>query len=172
VNKTHLGDRLATEDVDIIRFLGGFMKVKLRGGGGSGLFGRLGLLFGRLGGLTLVLLGLAGSLSLGAIGRSPQGEVVTQQLHNESAVAVRLLGEGVELGDGVVKGLLGEVASTVGRVQDLVVEDREVQGQTEADGVGGRELSLSNVGSALMSWSVRLCTQGGGWEIRGKPSQK
>jgi hypothetical protein len=36
---------------------------------------------------------------------------------------VRLLGKGVELGNGVVEGLLGEVTSSVGRVEDLVADD-------------------------------------------------
>ena len=41
------------------------------------------------------------------------------------------------------------MASTVGRVQDLVVEDREVQRQAETDRVGRCELSLGNVGGRL-----------------------
>lgn len=41
------------------------------------------------------------------------------------------------------------MASTVWRVQDLIVEDREVQGETETDGVGRSELSLSDVGGVL-----------------------
>jgi hypothetical protein len=41
------------------------------------------------------------------------------------------------------------VACAVGGVQDLVVEDGEVEGKTEADGVGRGELSLGDVGSAL-----------------------
>jgi hypothetical protein len=41
------------------------------------------------------------------------------------------------------------VACTVGRVQDLVVEDGEVEGKAKADGVGRGELSLGDVGSAL-----------------------
>jgi hypothetical protein len=76
-------------------------------------------------------------------------EVVTEELHDEGAVTVRLLGERVELGNGIVEGLLREVASPVGAVQDLVVEDGEVEGKTKADGVSGSELSLGNVGSAL-----------------------
>jgi hypothetical protein len=44
----------------------------------------------------------------------PEGKVVSEKLHDEGRVLVRLLGEGVKLGDGVVKGLLGKVASTVG----------------------------------------------------------
>ena len=43
------------------------------------------------------------------------------------------------------------MASTVGRVQDLVVEDREVQRKAETDGVGRCELSLGNVGGRLCS---------------------
>lgn len=41
------------------------------------------------------------------------------------------------------------MASTVGRVQDLVVEDGEVEGQAKADGVSGGQLGLSDIGSAL-----------------------
>ena len=41
------------------------------------------------------------------------------------------------------------MARAVGRVQDLVVEDREVEGETQADGVGGGELGLGNVGGVL-----------------------
>lgn len=123
---------------------------KLGSSGGSLL--SLGLLGGllSLGGGGLVLLGGIGAgIGLGGVRRGPEGEVVAQQLHDEGAVAVRLLGQGVELGDGVVKGLLGKVASTVGRVQDLVVEDGEVQRKTQADGVGRGELSLGDVGGIL-----------------------
>jgi hypothetical protein len=42
------------------------------------------------------------------------------------------------------------VASLVRRVEDLVVEDREVKSQTEADGVSGGKVSLSNFSSALV----------------------
>ena len=41
------------------------------------------------------------------------------------------------------------MASTVGRIQDLVIEDGEVKGQSETDGVSRGELSLSDVGGAL-----------------------
>ncbi len=104
--------------------------------GGTGSSGRvsrglLGGLLGLGGGGGLVLLGGIGAgLGLGRVRRSPQGEVVTEELHDEGAVAVRLLGQRVELGNGVVKGLLGKMASAVGRVEDLVVEDGEVEGKT------------------------------------------
>jgi len=38
------------------------------------------------------------------------------------------------------KNLLGEGACAVGRVEDLVVEDGEVEGEAEPDGVRGRQL--------------------------------
>ena len=37
---------------------------------------------------------------------------------------VRLLGKRVELGNSVVKGLLGEVASTIRAIEDLVATDQ------------------------------------------------
>ena len=70
-------------------------------------------------------------------------------MHDKGAVAVRLLGERVELGNGVVEGLFGKVAGTVGRVKDLIVEDGEVESQAEADRVGRGQLGLGNIGSAL-----------------------
>jgi hypothetical protein len=116
-------------------------------GGGGGSRGRL------LGSLSrlLRLLGSFGGSSLGliAIGRRPQSEIVAQELHDEGAVAVRLLGERIELGDGIVKRLLGQMAGTVRRVEDLVVEDGEVQGETKTDGMRRGELGLSNIGGVL-----------------------
>jgi hypothetical protein len=42
------------------------------------------------------------------------------------------------------------VASLVGGVENLVVEDGEVERKTKADGVGRRQLSLGNLGSGLV----------------------
>ena len=88
---------------------------------GSGLARRsfcLLLLLFSLGGLSLT-----GGLGLAAIRRSPQSQVVAKQLHDKRAITVRLLREGVELGDRIVKCLLCEMASTVGGVENFVVED-------------------------------------------------
>ena len=41
------------------------------------------------------------------------------------------------------------MAGTVRRVEDLVVEDGEVEGEAETDGVSGSELGLGNVGGVL-----------------------
>ena len=112
---------------------------------------RLGLLCLDIGLSCLLLLGCIGwcGLSLGAIRRSPEGKVVSEQLHDEGTVAVRLLGERVQLSNGIIESLLGEMAGTVWGVQDLVVEDGEVEGQAKADGVGWSQLGLCNVGGIL-----------------------
>ena len=52
------------------------------------------------------------------------------------------------------------MAGTVGRVQDLVVEDREVQCQTETDWVSWGELSLGNIGGRLFGGVSRCCGVG------------
>lgn len=94
------------------------------------------------------------SFTLTTIRRCPQGQVVSEQLHDQSAVAVGLLGERVELSDGIVKGLLGEVAGAVGRVEDFVVEDTEVEGKTKTDGMSRSEFGLCDVGGILCGRSV------------------
>ena len=95
-------------------------------------------------------------------------EVVTEELHDEGGVLVALLRQGVELcifvspvqeqivhpsrtSNGVIEGLLGQLASLIGRVEDLVVENGEVQGETETDGVGRSKVGGGNIGSSLVS---------------------
>ena len=98
-------------------------------------------------------------------------QVVAEQLHDESGVLVALLGEGVELckniwsvlsivrlckysltSNGLVEGGLGHLAGLCrAECQDLVVEDREVQGKAETDGVGRSELSGGDLGGSLVS---------------------
>ena len=52
--------------------------------------------------------------------------------------------------DGVVKRLLGEVASLVGSVEDLVVKNRKVQSEAKTDWMSWGKLSLSDVGGVLV----------------------
>ena len=84
-------------------------------------------------------------------------EVVSQQLHDECGVFVALLAQGVELGNGIIESLLGQVASLIRGVEDLIVEDREVQGKTEADWVRGGEIGLSDFGSILVGLKGHVC---------------
>lgn len=120
----------------------------------------LGFLCGRL-----LLLGSIGGSRLGltVVGRGPQGEVVPEQLHDKGAVTVGLLRQGVELSDGVIEGLLGKVAGTIGGVEDLVIEDGEVEGESKTDGVGGGQLGLGNIGGVL--WKLNMLAAGTGRSV-------
>ena len=57
-------------------------------------------------------------------------------------------------GNSIIECLLGKVACLIGGVQDLVVEDGEIEGETETDGVGWGELSLGDVGRSLYDVST------------------
>lgn len=46
------------------------------------------------------------------------------------------------------------MAGTVGGVEDLVVEDREVEGETETDGVCRGQVGLGNIGRVLKEVSL------------------
>lgn len=86
--------------------------------------------------LSLVLSFSRRLISLGGLIRSPKGEVISEKLHNQSGILVGLFVECIQLGDCIVKGLLGNIASSVGAVENLVVKDRKVQRKTETDRVG------------------------------------
>lgn len=108
-------------------------------------------LFGILGCGALAGGGTSGTtLALVAVRRGPERQVVPEELHDQSAVPVGLLGQGVELGNGVIEGGLGQVAGTVRRVQDLVVEDGEVESQAKPNGMRRGELRLGHLGSVLV----------------------
>ena len=68
-------------------------------------------------------------------------QVVSQQLHDQCRVLVALLAESVKFGDGIIESLLGEMASLIGGVQDLIVEDREIQGEAKTNGVSRSKVS-------------------------------
>jgi len=53
--------------------------------------------------------------------------------HNQSTIFVGFFTQCVQFGDGIVKCLFGEMASSIGRIQNLVVEDGEIESKTEAD---------------------------------------
>ena len=71
-------------------------------------------------------------------------------LHDESTVLVAVLVQGVQLGDGVIEGLLGELARLVRAVEDLVVEHREVEGEAQPDRVGRLHLGLADLERVLV----------------------
>lgn len=52
--------------------------------------------------------------------------------------------------DRIIESLLRKMASLIGGVQNLVVEDGKVQGKTKTDGMRGGQLSLGDFGSSLV----------------------
>ena len=59
-------------------------------------------------------------------------------------VLVALLGQSVQLGNSIVECLLGKSARLVWRVEDLIVEHREVERETEADRVSRGKLDVGD----------------------------
>ena len=82
--------------------------------------------------------------------RRPQCEVISQQLHDQCRVLVRLLTQCVQLRDRVVERGLRQPASAVRRVENLVVEHGEVECQPESDGVRGCQLGHCDVRRSLV----------------------
>lgn len=63
----------------------------------------------------------------------------------------------VHTSNGLIEGSLGHLASLVGRVEDLVIEDGEVERETEADGVGGGKIGGSDFGGGLVGFEGLVC---------------
>merc|ERR1712025_967911 len=75
--------------------------------------------------------------------RGPQSQIITQQLHDERGVLVRIFRHIVKLGNSVLEGSAGHLACLIWVAKNFIVEDREVEGQTQADGVGHCKLAGS-----------------------------
>jgi hypothetical protein len=76
------------------------------------------------------------------------------EYHDEGAILVRLFTQCVQFGDGIVECLFGKVTRSVGRIQDLVIEDGEVEGETKAD------LVVSKVNNTIVIRMKTIETRG------------
>jgi len=56
----------------------------------------------------------------------------------------------IHTSNGIIKSLFGQLAGLVRRVQNLIIENREVQGQTQTDWVSGRKAGCSDVSGSLV----------------------
>merc|ERR1711865_849165 len=74
--------------------------------------------------------------------RCPQRQVVTEQLHDEGGILVRVLCHIIELGNCILERGACHLASFVWVVQHLVLEDREVQREAKADGMSHSQVLL------------------------------
>mmetsp|Transcript_43197 Transcript_43197/g.102914 ORF Transcript_43197/g.102914 Transcript_43197/m.102914 type:complete len:286 (-) Transcript_43197:20-877(-) len=91
--------------------------------------------------------------------RSPEGQIVSQQLHDQGRVLVRVLCHIVQLGNGILESSARHLAGIVGIAQHLVHEHRVVQGQAKADGMCHGQIFLGNVLCLLVGLAGLLsCT--------------
>lgn len=84
-------------------------------------------------------------------------QVVSQQLHDQCGILVALLTESVELSNSIIEGLLGKMACLVRCVEDLIVEDRKVEGKTKTDWMSGCEVSLGDFGGGFVGLKRFVC---------------
>lgn len=98
----------------------------------------------------LVMGQLTFSLLAVALFLLPKREVLSQELNDGLSIAEGLLITVVELVEGILEGLVTEFACLAHVLHDLIVEDGEVQGETEADGVASIQTLLSNGASLLV----------------------
>merc|ERR1712151_507065 len=82
--------------------------------------------------------------------RCPQCQIVAEQLHNESRILVGVLGHVIELGDSILKRRAGHLASLVGIIQDLVLENGETECQSQADWMSDGEILFGDIMSFLV----------------------
>lgn len=83
---------------------------------------------------------------------SPESKVVPDELHDGGGVLVLVLLDLVDVSNGIVKGLLGELAGFGGVVLDFVVEHGVVQSEAQSDGVGGLQVLLGLLGGRLVGF--------------------
>ena len=73
---------------------------------------------------------------------TPESQILFQKLNDALGVTEVIFLEFIDLVKGILEGLVGEVASGLVVLHHLVVEDREVKGETETDGVAGGKVDL------------------------------
>ena len=71
---------------------------------------------------------------------SPEGKVLFEELNDALGVTEVVLLKFVDFVEGILEGLVGKIASGLVVLHSFVMEDGEVEGETELDGVAGREV--------------------------------
>ena len=72
----------------------------------------------------------------------PERQVLLEELDDALSVAEVVLLELIDLVESLLEGVVSELAGPLVILEHLVVEHREVQGETELDGVAGVKLDL------------------------------
>jgi len=66
---------------------------------------------------------------------SPQGQIVTEQLHDGCRVAILIFFKAIQISNSIVEGLLGQLASNFRWRKNLVVENWVVKSEAKSDRV-------------------------------------
>merc|ERR1719336_2524451 len=88
--------------------------------------------------------------------RSPQGQIITKQLHDERGIFVGILAHIVKLCNSILEGRASHLARLFWVRQHLILEDRVVQCQAKADGMRDRQILLSDILSILVGLTCLL----------------
>jgi len=110
-------------------------------------------------GMTLFPFVTLGGVFLSFIGidvGSPESKVITEELHDERGILVAFFVKGVQLCNGIVEGLLSNLAGLLGLVHDFIVKYGEIQSKTKTNWVCRLELSSADVSGTLVSIQTAL----------------
>jgi hypothetical protein len=72
----------------------------------------------------------------------PEGQILLEELNDTLGITEVVLLELVDFVEGLLESLVGEIAGDLVILHDLIVEDREVKGKAELDGVARGERNL------------------------------
>jgi hypothetical protein len=90
----------------------------------------------------------------------PKSQVFLEELDDALGVTEVVFLELVDLVEGILEGLVGKLTGSLVVLEDLVMEDGEVEGETELDGVARGEGDLVSFGVSLESRLLDLFHEG------------
>ena len=79
----------------------------------------------------------------------PESKIISKQLHYSGRVPILFLLEGLQVGDGIIESVFSQFAGNVWLSLDLVVENTEVESQSQSNWVSGLQF-LCLIGSDLV----------------------
>jgi hypothetical protein len=80
----------------------------------------------------------------------PEREIVSEQLHDECGILIKVIVHIVQVCDGLVEGVTSHFASLRGVLLNLVVENAEIEGQSKSDRMRGRKTILCQLVSSFI----------------------
>ena len=81
----------------------------------------------------------------------PEGEVISDELHNGGSILVAFFIDVFDVGDSVVEGLLGGDTGFGRVVHHFVAENGIVQAEPKTNGTGGSEVIIGNFDGSFIS---------------------